>query len=409
MSDYMQRALELAKRGEGSVSPNPMVGCVIVKGGKIVGEGWHEIYGGPHAEVNALNAAGKNAKGATVYVTLEPCCHVGKTGPCTDVLIAAGVANVVAAMRDPNPIIAGKGLDQLRKAGIPCTLGICVEDARELNVKYLTRLEKNRPWIIAKWAMTLDGKIASKTASSQWVSSDASQLVVHHLRGRRDAIMVGSRTALKDDPFLTVRLSEKPPHRPPLRIVLDSSASLPLESRLVQTAREIPLLIGIDAAAPLDKVKQLEAAGCEIIVLPGRLRSSSKDTKERQRARDARPGSPENRHTENMSPLQRKYLPEDYEEFLKSKERLLSLFADLARRGVTTLLVEGGGTMLGSLFDAKLVDEAHVFIAPKFLGGRNAISPIAGLGIPEMSDALPLLTPTIEFVGPDIYVHGRVG
>ena len=409
MSDYMRRALELAKRGDGSVSPNPMVGCVIVKDEKIVGEGWHEIYGGPHAEVNALKVAGENAKGATAYVTLEPCCHVGKTGPCTDALIAAGVANVVAAMRDPNPKVAGKGFDQLRKAGIPFTLGVCGEEARELNIKYLTRLEKNRPWIVAKWAMTLDGKIASKTASSQWVSSDASQLVVHQLRGQMDAIMVGSRTALKDDPFLTVRLSEKPPRRPPLRIVLDSTASLPLESRLVQTAREAPLLIGIDAAAPLDKVKQLETAGCEIIVLPGRLRSSSANSKERVRARDSRPGSPENRLAGDAEAMQKKRLQEDREEFHKSRERFLFLFAELARRSVTTLFVEGGGTVLGSLFDAKLVDEAHVFIAPKFLGGRNAISPVAGLGIPEMSDALPLLAPTIEFVGPDIYVHGRVG
>ena len=409
MSDYMQRALELAKRGEGSVSPNPMVGCVIVKDGKIVGEGWHEFYGGPHAEINALKAAGENAKGATVYVTLEPCCHFGQTGPCTDALITAGVAKVVVAMRDPNPKVAGKGLEQLSKAGIPLIQGDCGEEARKLNIKYLTRLEKKRPWIVAKWAMTLDGKIASKTASSQWVTSDASQLAVHKLRSQMDAIMVGARTALKDDPSLTVRLSEGPPQHPPLRIVLDSSASLSLESRLVQTAREVPLLLGIDAAAPLDKVKQLEDAGCEILVLPGRLRSSSANSKERLRARDSRPGSPENRLAGDAEAMQKKRLQEDREEFQKSKERFLFLFAELARRGVTTLLVEGGGAVLGSLFDAKLVDEAHVFIAPKFIGGCDAISPVAGLGIAEMSDALPLLSPTIQFVGPDIYVHGRVG
>ena len=400
----MLRALELAKRGTGDVSPNPMVGCVIVKEGRIVGEGYHQVYGGPHAEINALEAAGNNAEGATAYVTLEPCCHVGKTGPCTAALIAAKVAHVVVAMRDPNPLVAGKGLESLFHAGIQITEGENEEEARVLNEKYLSRFEKKRPWVIAKWAMTLDGKIASRTGSSQWVSSEAARLKVHELREQADAIIIGSGTALWDDPLLTVRLPGKTIRRQPLRIVLDSSASISLESQLVQTAREVPLLIGIDAAAPLAKVKQLEDAGCEILVFSERLRVSSPHSEERHRARDSRTGSCMDRvdttHVENHR--------KEYEELHKSKDRLMFLMAELVRRGITSLLAEGGGTLLGSLFDAKLLDEVHVFIAPKLIGGKNAVLPMKGMGIAEMTDSLNLESPVIETIGSEIYIHGKL-
>ena len=400
----MLRALELAKRGEGTVSPNPMVGCVIVKEGQIVGEGYHQLYGGPHAEVNALEAAGKKAEGATVYVTLEPCCHIGQTGPCATALLAAKVAKVVVAMRDPNPVVAGQGVALLRQMGIPVEVGDSGEEARLLNEKYLTRLEKKRPWVIAKWAMTLDGKIASRTGSSRWVSSNAARLKVHELREQADAIMIGAGTALWDDPLLTVRLPGKTVRQHPLRIVLDPFASISPESRLAKTAAEIPLLIGIDSAAPRAKVKQLEEAGCEILVLPERLRVSSFHAEAKHRARDFRPGSSQDRTGLNHGEDPRK----DYEELQKSKERLTFLFAELARRGITTLLVEGGGMLMGSLFDAKLLDEIHVFIAPKLIGGKDAVSPIKGMGIAEMMDSLNLITPGIETIGPDIHVHGKL-
>jgi len=408
MSEYMLRALELAGQGEGAVSPNPMVGCVIVKGGQLVGEGYHQVYGGPHAEINALEAAGKNAEDATVYVTLEPCCHLGQTGPCTAALISAKVARVVIAMRDPNPLVDGKGIRLLRQAGIHVEEGENEEEARALNEKYLTRVEKKRPWVIAKWAMTLDGKIASRTGSSQWVSSEASRLKSHQLREQVDAIMIGSKTALQDDPLLTVRLPGTTVQRPPLRIVLNDTASIPLDCHLVRSAREVPLLIGIDAAAPLEKVKQLENAGCEILVLPERLRVSSLHSRERTRARDFRPGSSQSRTDLSGWEDEEKKSQRDYEEFQKSKERLTFLFAELVRRDVTCLLVEGGGTLLGSLFDAQLLDEFHVFIAPKLIGGKDAVSPILGLGIAEMRSAVSLNLSAVERIGPDIYVRGKL-
>ena len=410
MSEYMLRALELAKQGEGSVFPNPMVGCVIVKDGQIIGEGYHQVYGGPHAEINALEAVSKNAanvEGATVYVTLEPCCHTGQTDPCVAALIAANVARVVVAMRDPNPLVAGKGIELLREAKIQVSEGENAEEAQALNEKYLTRFEKKRPWVIAKWAMTLDGKIATRTGSSQWISSEASRLKTQQLRQQSDAIMVGSRTAILDDPELTVRLPEKTIRPHPLRIVLNDLASISLDSRLVRTAKDIPLLIGIDAAAPLENVKQLENAGCEIIVLPGRLRMSSLHSESQQRARDFRPGSPQNRADWSDAEERKEKLRNDYEESRQSKERLAFLLAELSHRGVASLLVEGGGTLLGSLFDAKFIDEVHLFIAPKFIGGKNAVSPVMGIGVAEMMDARNLKVSTVEMIGPDIYVHGK--
>ncbi|MCL2304128.1 MAG: bifunctional diaminohydroxyphosphoribosylaminopyrimidine deaminase/5-amino-6-(5-phosphoribosylamino)uracil reductase RibD [Planctomycetaceae bacterium] len=405
----MLRALELAKQGEGSVPPNPMVGCVVVKDGRIVGEGYHQRYGGPHAEIYALEAAGKNANGATVYVTLEPCGFTGKTPPCTDALIAAKVAQVVVAMRDPNPRVAGKGIELLQKAGIYVSEGENEEEAKTLNEKYLTPFEKNRPWVIAKWAMTLDGKIASKTGSSQWISSEASRLKAQQLRAQVDAIMIGSGTALLDDPQLMVRLPEKMERPHPLRIVLNDTASIPLKSRLVQTAREVPLLIGIDAAAPLEKVKQLEEAGCELLVLPGRLRMSSLHAESRERERDFRLGTPQNRGEWNETEEKRKKFQSDYEEFQQSTKRLTFLLTELVRRGITSLLLEGGGALLGSFLDAKLIDEVHVFIAPKLLGGKDAVSPMMGIGIAEIGNAMNFNFHAVEKVGPDIYLQGRRG
>jgi diaminohydroxyphosphoribosylaminopyrimidine deaminase/5-amino-6-(5-phosphoribosylamino)uracil reductase len=236
----MRQALALAARGRGHVEPNPMVGAVVVRDGVRVGEGWHQRFGGPHAEVFALAAAGDAARGATLYVTLEPCCHFGKTPPCTDAVIAAGVRRVVAAMADPFPKVAGGGIALLRDAGVEVEVGVCEAEARRLNAPYLKLVGTGRPYVHAKWAMTLDGKIATRTGDSKWISNEASRRRVHELRGRMDAILVGSGTALADDPQLTARPAGP---RVPARIVLDRRGRLSPDSHLVRTAREVPTIV----------------------------------------------------------------------------------------------------------------------------------------------------------------------
>src|SRR5579884_2079657 len=221
---WMRRALELAEHGRGYVEPNPLVGAVVVRDGQLVGEGWHQHYGEAHAEIHALAAAGEGSRGATLYVTLEPCCHFGKTPPCTDAVLRAGIRRVVAAMPDPFPAVAGKGAELLRQAGVTVELGIGEAEARRLNAPYLKLLEKRRPWVHAKWAMTLDGKIATRTGDSKWISNEASRRIVHALRGRMDAVIVGAGTALADDPLLTAR---PPGPRVATRAVLDSTGRLP--------------------------------------------------------------------------------------------------------------------------------------------------------------------------------------
>lgn len=355
---HMARALELAKRGEGFVEPNPMVGCTIVADGETVGEGYHQRFGGPHAEVLALASAGARARGATAYVTLEPCCHQGKTGPCSQALIAAGVKRVVIAQRDPYPQVDGGGIAELQKAGIDVEGGLLADQARELNRPYLKLVTKARPWIIAKWAMTLDGKLATSTGDSRWISGPASRAIVHRLRGRVDAVMIGRGTAVADDPLLTAR---PPGPRTPARIVLDSEASLSAESKLVSTAREAPVIVVASPLAPAANRAMLEDAGCEVIV------------------------GPDGSHA----------------------ERLAALLDELGRRNLTNVLVEGGAKLLGNLFDAGEIDEVHAFIAPKILGGSGAPSPIGGAGLTRMADAIELETCAIERSGVDVYMHGR--
>ncbi len=257
----MQRALALAAAGQGFVEPNPMVGCVIARGAEIVGEGRHRRFGGDHAEVEALRLVGPRAAGATLYVTLEPCCHFGKTPPCTGAILAAGVRRVVAAMSDPFPQVAGGGAAELRAAGVEVELGLLEDDARRLNAPYLKLIQRGRPWVIAKWAMTLDGKIATRTGASRWISGAQSRRAVHALRGRMDAIVVGRETALHDDPLLTAR---PPGPRTPLRIVLDTRASLRNDSQLVRTAHESPVLIAAGSEASAADCRRLArpAARC---------------------------------------------------------------------------------------------------------------------------------------------------
>lgn len=356
---HMRRALALAVRGRGHVEPNPLVGCVIAHGAEIIGEGWHRRFGGPHAEIEALEVAAERAVGATVYVTLEPCCHFGKTPPCTQALIAAGVRRVVAAVADPFPAVAGQGAAELSAAGIKIEIGLLEAEARAINAPYLKLLATGRPWIVAKWAMTLDGKIATRTGDSRWISSEPSRQLVHELRGRVDAILVGAGTAAADDPLLTAR---PPGPRTATRIVVDSRALLSSASQLVRTARDAPVVVAAGHEASADNRGRLEAAGCDVLVLPGETR----------------------------------------------EQRLSELLNELGRRRMSNVLVEGGGRLLGSLLDQRQIDEVHIFIAPRLVGGEKALSPVAGDGIATLTGALSVSGLEWQRVGDDLYTSGRV-
>jgi len=349
----MRRALELAGRGAGHVEPNPQVGAVVVAAdGTIVGEGWHAVFGGPHAEVAALAAAGPAARGATLCVTLEPCCHHGKTPPCTAAIIAAGIARVVVATGDPFPAVAGRGITALRAAGIDVETGPLAAEARRLIAPFRKLVETGTPWVIAKWAMSLDGRLAAPPGADRWISSPESRSLVHALRGRIDAIAVGIGTVLADDPLLTAR---PPGPRQPLRIVLDSAARLPLAAALVRTAREVPVLVAAGPAAAADRVAALRAAGCEVW-------QAASDT---------------------------------------PSARLRELLAELGRRRLTNLMVEGGAAVLHTLFAAGVVDEIQAFVAPRVIGGDP--------------DALPMLPAVpacdveeVALPGGDILLRGLV-
>jgi diaminohydroxyphosphoribosylaminopyrimidine deaminase/5-amino-6-(5-phosphoribosylamino)uracil reductase len=356
-ADWMRRALDLAERGRGHVEPNPLVGAVVVRDGALVGEGWHEKFGGPHAEVNAFAASGEGARGATLYVTLEPCCHHGKTPPCTDAVLRAGVARVVAAMPDPFPRVAGGGFAVLKGAGVDVEVGVCEAEARRLNAPYLTLLTHGRPHVHAKWAMSLDGRIATRTGASQWISNEASRRIVHTLRGRMDAILIGVGTAHADDPQLTAR---PPGPRTATRVVLDSAARLPPTSRLARTARDVPVLLATTDAAPAERVAALEGLGVEVLRLP---------------ATEGRPDA-------------------------------AALLAELGRRRFTNVLVEGGAGVLGSLADTGLIDEVHAFVAPRLLGGAGALSPVGGRGAATVAEGLTLAGWDVQTVEGDVYLHG---
>jgi len=356
---WLERALELAERGRGAVEPNPLVGAVVVKDGQFVGEGWHQRYGEAHAEVHALHAAGETARGATLYVTLEPCCHHGKTPPCTDAILKAGISRVVAALRDPFPQVSGRGAEALRAAGVAVELGLCEASARRQNAPYLKLLATGRPYVHLKWAMTLDGKIATRFGDSKWISNAASRALVHQLRGRVDAILVGIVTALADDPSLTAR---PPGPRTATRIVLDSRGRLPLDGELARTARAVPTVVVTAAGEDTPSAAALRERGCEVLSLPadaGRL-------------------------------------------------TIDALLAELGRRQMTNLLVEGGAGVLGSFLDARAVDEVHVFLAPRLVGGATALTPVGGRGAERIADALALAEWQVREVEGDVYLRGLV-
>ena len=357
----MRRAIELARRGQGLVEPNPAVGAIVVDSSEtILGEGWHQKYGGPHAEVHALDEAGTAARGATLYVTLEPCCHFGKTPPCSRAVIAAGIRRVVIAVRDPNPRVDGGGIEELRSAGLVVEVGILEQEAKRLVAPFINLITLHRPWFHAKWAMTLDGKIATRTGHSKWITNEASRAIVHQLRGRMDGILVGIGTALADNPALTARPKGS---RIATRIVIDSYARLPVESQLAQTVSEAPVLVLTSANAPSDRCSRLREAGVEVLM----IESDSN-------------GRPD----------------------------LNAVSREFGRRRFTNVLVEGGGQMLGAFFDNRLIAEVHTFIASKVIGGSDAHSPLAGRGLDSMTDCPSIDQPVVEMLGSDIYLHGQM-
>jgi len=355
----MHRAAALAVRGEGRVEPNPAVGAVVVDEElRVLGEGWHTAFGEAHAEVVALESAGESARGATLVVTLEPCCHHGQTPPCTDAVLAAGIRRVVVGIADPSPHADGSGLSRLRDAGLEVEVGVAVESVRRLNAPFLKLLETGHPWIHAKWAMTLDGRIAAAGGHSQWISGEDSRLLVHQLRGRVDAVVVGIGTAVADDPLLTAR---PPGPRMATRVVLDSTARLPLDSQLVRTSPDVPLLLACAETADSSRVAALVEAGVEVIAGPvddrGRL-------------------------------------------------EIENLLEEFGSRRWTNVLVEGGSEVLGALADGGWIDEAHVFLAPKLVGGREALGAVGGDGLTRIPEAASLVCVETRTVGEDVYWRG---
>lgn len=355
---WVQHALRLARFGQGAVEPNPMVGAVVLAAdGRLVGEGWHQKYGGPHAEVHALELAGTQARGGTLYATLEPCCHVGKTPPCTEAVLKSGVRRVVVAMADPFPQVAGGGLAILREAGLEVAVGVWESDARKLIAPYLKLLRAGKPWVIAKWAMTLDGKISTHTGDSKWISSEASRARVHELRGRVDAIIVGRGTVVADDPLLTARPSGL---RVATRVVISSTADLPEVCQLRSTAREVPVMI-FTSEANVPKLRGWAEDGAEVVGLP---------------------------HCDSVL----------------SVDQILK---ELGCRRMTNVMVEGGAGVLGTFLDAGEIDEVWAFVAPKIVGGASATSPVGGRGLAKMNESIQFGQVVVETIGDDVLIRAR--
>ena len=356
---HMRRALTLARRGQGRVEPNPMVGCVLARGPRIIAEGYHRRFGGAHAEVDALQRAVETTRRATAYVTLEPCCCHGKTPPCTDALIRAGITRVVAAMTDPADLVNGKGLRTLRRSGVAVDVGLLEDKAAELNRPYLKLVRRGHPYVILKWAQSLDGKIASRTGDSKWISSEPSRRSVHRLRARVDAILVGIGTVLADDPMLDARGT--PLRRIATRVVLDTGLRLPERCRLVTTAGRVPTLVLTSRRSLRERARKaarLERCGVEL--MPCRTVGGIID--------------------------------------------LRATLRFLGGRRFTNVLVEGGSRLLGNFLDRRLAAEAVVFVSPRLIGGAGAPSAYAGRGVPRVQDA-PGVRARVRRRGDDLLYH----
>ncbi len=364
---YMREALRLASRARGLTSPNPIVGALVVKDGHIIGRGFHARAGAPHAEVVALDEAGDNSKGATLYVTLEPCCHYGKTPPCTKKIINHGIANVVIAVEDPNPLVAGKGREELKKAGIGVRSGILEENAKKQNEVFFKYITRGLPFVTIKGAVTADGKTASVTGNSKWISGESSRKHVHLLRFLHDGIMVGVNTVLKDDPYLTCRLEKKVVKRI-TKIIVDSTGKTPVSSKIFtsiynsesgQNCFSYDIIIAATDSISANRIKEYESLGATVLVMPetgGRV-------------------------------------------------RLRPLFQALGKLGITSVLIEGGSELSASIIEERLADKLVIFIAPKIVGGRTAPTLVGGNGIEEMDKGIVLSLSGIKRFDDDIMLE----
>ena len=361
--EYMRRALELARKGEGHTSPNPMVGCVVVKDGRIISEGYHEKYGEFHAERNALTRCTEDTAGADLYVTLEPCCHQGKTPPCTDIIIEKKIARVFVGSMDSNPLVAGKGVQILRDHGIYVETGILDAECRKLNEVFYHYIATKTPFVVMKYAMTLDGKIACATGDSKWVTGEIARTQVHRMRGRYRGSMVGIGTVLADDPMLNCRVEGGVD---PVRIICDSNLHIPTESQIVKTASDIETIVAcsqeaLESERKQEKIRRLKEAGIQIIGTEGA-------------------------HGVNLVELMKK----------------------LGGQNIDSILLEGGGTLNASALEDGIVNKVYAYIAGKLIGGMDARSPVEGMGIDRMADAITLQNMEIEKLGDDFCIVGYV-
>ena len=355
----MERALALAAQARGRTSPNPLVGAVIVREGEVVGEGYHQKAGEAHAEIHALNQAGALARGATLYVTLEPCCHWGRTPPCTEAVIRAGVAKAFVAMKDLNPRVAGNGIRQLEEAGIHVQVGLCEGEARRLNEVFIKYITTQHPFVILKSAISLDGKIATASGESQWITSQASRLKGHEIRDQVDAILVGVGTVLRDNPSLTTRTPERQ-SKDPIRIVVDSRGRTPPKAKIFNPDSNAGTLIVVTEHASPQRIEGLKAAGADVLVV------------------------------------------EEKEE----RVCLKTLMRELGRKEITSVLIEGGGEINASALQAGIVDKIMFFIAPKLIGGKDAPGPIGGKGVAHLSEAFELGDVKTTHIDSDFLIEG---
>jgi diaminohydroxyphosphoribosylaminopyrimidine deaminase / 5-amino-6-(5-phosphoribosylamino)uracil reductase len=361
--DHLTRAIELAEQGRGRVSPNPLVGAVIASEGEAISEGYHGAFGGPHAEVEAIRAAGAHdLEGATLYVSLEPCCHHGKTPPCTDAIREAGIRRVVIGSDDPSEHASGRALGIMRDEGIEVVMadGELAARARLLNQAFRKHARTGKPWVLFKAAMTLDGRVATSGGDSKWISSGASRALAHEWRAECDAVAIGIGTALADDPQLTARVEGV--HRQPRRVVFDSLARLPAESKLVAEARRVPLTVVVSRAAPRAATDALETHGADVIVAPGENETA----------------------------------------------RILSALQQLGSGGISAILLEGGPHLAGAFLDTGEIDELRLFVAPIVLGGRTARGVLEGEGVEAIAEATRALTLEVERIDEDVLVRARL-
>jgi diaminohydroxyphosphoribosylaminopyrimidine deaminase/5-amino-6-(5-phosphoribosylamino)uracil reductase len=358
----MDAALALAAQAAGRTSPNPLVGAVIVSDGAVVGRGFHPGPGEPHAEIFALREAGERARGATMYVTLEPCDHTGRTGPCTEALIAAGIRRVVVAMVDPDPQVHGRGLARLRAAGVEVEVGVLEAQARRVNEFFVKHRETGLPFVALKWAMSLDGKISTHRGSATAVSGEAARWYAHELRNLYDAVLVGVGTVLADDPALTCRLPAEmqPAPRNPLRVIVDSRLRTPPSARVVTDTARAPTLVATTTAASLDRVEAMRRAGVEVLV----------------------------------------------QEPVDGRVDLRTLMETLGRRGLLSVLIEGGGTVNASALSAGVVDKVVAIIAPRLIGGAEAPTPVDGAGPVGVPGGLRVRDAQVRRLGEDVVIEG---